>query len=133
MLKVIFLVIFFCALPFNIYPLKIATLNIKEELFGRRVSKSLRRRLEEAQINDEDHYNSLKNMTKDTFADDKNIEDVVDEKTHTIVVLTLMVLISSLSMFVKDLTIVYSIIAAFSESFINFILAGLFLICTENT
>jgi len=72
-------------------------------------------------------------MTKDTFADEKNIEDVVDEKTHTIVVLTLMVLISSMSMFVKDLTIVYSIIAAFSESFINFILAGLFLICTENT
>ena len=75
----------------------------------------------------------MKDFTKDTFADDKNIEDVVSERTHTIVVITLMVLISTISMFVKDLTIVYGVIAAFSESFINFILAGLFLICTENT
>ena len=31
-LKLIFLVIFYCALPFNLHPLKVATFNLVEEL-----------------------------------------------------------------------------------------------------
>ena len=48
-----------------------------------------------------------------------------------IVVLFMLTSIALISMFVTDLTIVYGIIAAFSESFINLILSGLFLMSTE--
>jgi hypothetical protein len=42
-----------------------------------------------------------------------------------------MVLVAIGSMVIKDLTIVFGIIAAFSESLINFTLAGVFLLLTE--
>ena len=61
----------------------------------------------------------------------KNIEETVNQATHNFVVILMLVLIASMSLFVSDLTIVYGIIAAFSEAFINLILSGLFLVCTE--
>ena len=45
MLKLLFLVIFFCALPFNLHPLKVCILNIIEEVRARRISKSLNSKL----------------------------------------------------------------------------------------
>lgn len=50
---------------------------------------------------------------------------------HTAVVIIELVSIAVISMCIKDLTIVYGIIAAFSESFVNLILSGLFLMSTE--
>jgi len=47
------------------------------------------------------------------------------------VVITLMVLVATSSMVIKDPTIAFIMNAAFSESFINFTLAGVFLLLTE--
>ena len=62
---------------------------------------------------------------------EKSIEEEVSETTHTVVVLINLASIAIISMFVTDLTIVFGIIAAFSEAFVNAILAGVFLITTE--
>ena len=45
LLKVVFLVIFFCALPFNLHPLKICMLSLIEEFRSARISRELNARL----------------------------------------------------------------------------------------
>ena len=45
LLKMLFLIIFFCAMPFNLHPLKISMLNIIEEVRANRISKSLNSKL----------------------------------------------------------------------------------------
>ena len=50
---------------------------------------------------------------------------------HTSVVICQLITITFMSMWITDLTIVYGVIAAFSESFVNLILSGLFLMSTE--
>jgi hypothetical protein len=111
--RIIFLVIFLCALPFNIYPVKLCVLNFIEEVRSKRISQDL-----EA---------SLKENGKSS----KSIEDEVSYELHTCVALSLLVLLSVCSLLVDDLRVVFGIIGTFSEAIINFILPGIFLMVTE--
>jgi hypothetical protein len=100
-------------LPFNIYPVKVCALNFIEEVRCNRISEDLDK--------------SLKENGKQS----KSIEDLVSYRLHTIVVLTLLVLLSICSLLVDDLRIIFGIVGAFSEAIINFILPGIFLMMTE--
>ena len=68
---------------------------------------------------------------KENGKQSKSIEDVVSYKLHTVVVVTLLVLLSVCSLLVDDLRVIFGIIGAFSEAILNFILPGIFLMVTE--
>jgi len=59
--KVLFLIVFLCTIPFNFFPLKICLLNLIEELRCQRISKSLSKELKDAQVSKEsqDRENAL--------------------------------------------------------------------------
>jgi len=117
-----------------LHPLKVCILNLIEELRARRISKGLNSKLtfvKGEEHGDEFVREAAANITENDEIGEQNIEDVVNEETHTVVVIFMLSSIALISMCVTDLTIVYGIIAAFSESFINLILSGLFLMCTE--
>ena len=113
--KVIFLVIFLCALPFNIYPVKLCVFNFIEEIRSNRISKDLDTFLK--------GNNTSEHKTK-------GIEDLVSKEFHNGVVISIMVLICIFSLLVDDLRVVFGIIGTFAEAIINFIMPGVLLVVT---
>lgn len=115
--KVIFLVIFLCALPFNIYPVKLCVFNFVEEMRSNRISKDL------------DTYLAQNNTS--SLQKTKGIEDLVSKEFHNGVVVSIMVLLCIFSLVVEDLRVIFGIIGTFSEAIINFIMPGVLLLVTE--
>ena len=115
--KVIFLVIFLCALPFNIYPVKLCVFNFVEEIRFNRISKDL------------DTF--LVNSQNTSHQKTKGIEDLVSDQFHNGVVISIMVLLCIFSLVVEDLRVVFGIIGTFSEAIINFIMPGVLLLVTQ--
>lgn len=58
------------------------------------------------------------------------VEDIVSENVLTIIVVIIQSALAVSAICVKDLTVVFGVIAAFSETFTNMIMPGLFLACS---
>ena len=112
-------------------------LNLIEELRSNRISGNLNKKLKirrtvaPPDLQEDQFIRDGRQQLNASINGEKNIEDVVSNETHTAVVVFLHIIIFLMCLFVTDLTIVFGIIGAFSEAFINTILSGLFLICTE--
>ena len=104
--KLLFLLIFACAIPFNVIVPKRCILNIIEESAYATVSTNLNQ-----------------NRTVD-------VEQIVTERTNFWVSIGLQATLCLASCIIKDLTTLFAIIATFSENVTNCILPGLFLICS---
>ena len=110
-MKLLFLVIFICALPFNIHPARNCFITFIEEIRTGKISSAL-------------------DQARENNTEPPLIEDVVSDNVFVCTVISLQLGLTVVSCIVQDMTVVFGIIAVFSEVLTNNILPGIYLAYT---
>jgi hypothetical protein len=115
LVRVLFLIIFFCNIPFLFFPGKISVINAIYEYRIQAFSKNL-----EIQI--------AKNKGETEEEPSKQFDPLLEceTKTYYIVCFTYLAGIVAGALAVNDLNFIFGMIAAFNESNLNFVFPGIF-------
>ena len=127
----VFIGIFLCNIPFNFLPGKEAFLVMLDELHTRSMSLDLTRRMDIQRKGTLLQGNQSTMMLDTTVVPQLPcISDRVPASTYYAVTLSLFTVQMVFAVLIDDITILFGFFAAISESMVNFILPGLFYICS---
>ena len=107
----LFLVIFLCNIPYLFFPGKLSILNAYQEYKQGCFSKAIERQMNATDLEDDDPIDVVALSSDFTY--------------YSVCFLFLSSIIAS-AILIDDLTIVFGMIAAWSESLLNFVFPGLF-------
>jgi hypothetical protein len=132
--RALFLIIFLCNIPYLFFPGKMSILNALLEYREEKFSRVLQRNIENqekllAKADQADFGGSELNFSEindDNGDDEIDVMNECDDKTYYIVTFAFLFAICAAALSLDDLSLIFGMIAAFSESMLNFVLPGLF-------
>jgi hypothetical protein len=119
-IRLLFLVIFLCNIPYLFFPGKLSILNAYQEYQQRCFSSAIEKRMRKCDLNLLEEEEPL------------DVVALTDDQTYYAINLGFLLAIITSAILIDDLTIVFGMIAACSESLLNFVFPGLFYLCGAN-
>lgn len=135
--RVLFLVIFLCNIPYLFFPGKMSILNALQEwrfqVFSRVLEANIKHK-EKMLAKQADDFNNASglNISDDELEKEVDVINDCDNKTYYGVCFTFLGATVAAALILDDLSLIFGMIAAFSESMLNFVLPGLFFLTGLN-
>jgi hypothetical protein len=117
-IRLLFLVIFLCNIPYLFFPGKLSVLNVYQEYKKKCFSEAIERRMKKTDLE----------MVDDADEEPIDVVALTDDLTYYSVCFTFLLAIIISAILIDDLTVIFGMIAACSESLLNFVFPGLFFI-----
>lgn len=134
--RILFLVIFLCNIPYLFFPGKMSVLNALQEYRFRVFSKVLEANIqhkEKALVKAADDFNNASGLdVSEEMEKEVDVINDCDNKTYYGVCFCFLGAVVAAALCLDDLSLIFGMIAAFSESMLNFVLPGLFFLTGLN-
>jgi len=131
-IRILFLVIFLCNIPYLFFPGKMSILNALQEyrfsVFSTVIEANIKQKEKELarQADDFNNASGLDGISEIDEAKEVDVINDCDNKTYYGVCFGFLAAVVGAALALDDLSLIFGMIAAFSESMLNFVLPGLF-------